>query len=289
MKSDRLFEPHLVIHEMALPPGAEWVPQLRGWGLLHVKSGIGYWQQPGRVQELAAGSACVITSPAQGGLRASQLGDLVIAYVCVEPERLYGLLSLGEQQALQRVAGRDPFTCRVFLPGDPLPARFSALCQQGSREGDSFFLRLQVVQLFSDCFGPVLKEEPAVSLQTPDGRGRLRQLLKEMAAADFMEMSLSDLAPRMHCSPRHLSRLFREEVGMSFQDKQTELRLAKACHLLSTTNAKVIDVGASSGYQSNSLFSLMFKRRFGMSPGKWRQQRRKTKPGRQKIVRMLSV
>jgi AraC-like DNA-binding protein len=289
MRAGRSFEPHLVIHELALPRSAEWIPQLRGWTLVQIRTGIGYWQQPGRAQELPPGSAVVMTWHAQGVFRASQLSDVTLTYACVEPERLSGLLSLGEEQALQRAAEMDQFASRVFPPGDPLPSRFNMLCQSKSREGESFSLRLQLVQLFSDCFGPALKEQPAVPLPVADGRGRLRQLLKEMAASEFTEISLADLAPRMNCSPRHLSRLFREEIGMSFQDKQTQLRLAKACHLLTTTNAKVIDVGAASGYQSNSLFSLMFKKHFGLSPGRWRQQHRKTQPGRQKIVRMLSV
>lgn len=62
-----------------------------------------------------------------------------------------------------------------------------------------------------------------------------------------------------------------EVVGVSFRDKQTELRLSRARELLATTKGKIVDVALESGYQSLSLFNLMFSRRFGMSPGRWRQ------------------
>jgi AraC-like DNA-binding protein len=91
----------------------------------------------------------------------------------------------------------------------------------------------------------------------------------------------------MHCSPRHLSRLFRQEVGASFREKQTEVRLARACELLATSNVKVVDVALTSGYQSPSLFNLVFKRHFGMSPGKWREQQGARRRSRPKFVRAL--
>jgi AraC-like DNA-binding protein len=59
---------------------------------------------------------------------------------------------------------------------------------------------------------------------------------------------------------------------MSFRDKRAELRLARARELLATSNSKVVEVALESGYKSLSLFNLMFARRFGTSPGKWRQQ-----------------
>jgi AraC-like DNA-binding protein len=77
----------------------------------------------------------------------------------------------------------------------------------------------------------------------------------------------------MFCSPRHVTRLFREELGASFREKQIELRLARACQLLANSNAKVVEVALESGYQSSSVFSELFKRRYGVSPGQWRRQR----------------
>jgi AraC-like DNA-binding protein len=61
---------------------------------------------------------------------------------------------------------------------------------------------------------------------------------------------------------------------MSFRQKQAQVRLLRAQELLATTESKVVEVALESGYQSLSLFNFMFKRHFGVTPAKWRDQSR---------------
>ena len=68
-----------------------------------------------------------------------------------------------------------------------------------------------------------------------------------------------------------LSRIFREVAGTSFREKQTKIRLGRASELLANTESKVVDVALESGYQSSSVFSELFKKHFGVSPGQWRR------------------
>jgi AraC-like DNA-binding protein len=112
-----------------------------------------------------------------------------------------------------------------------------------------------------------------------DARERLQEFLRQTPTSELLHVSFAELAQMTRCTPRHLNRIFNDLVGMSFRDKHTELRLARACELLATTESKVVDVALESGYQSLSLFNLMFTRRFGTSPGKWRQARRGSKTG----------
>ncbi len=279
------FELHLVVNDLRLPRSAEWLPKFRGWSLVQIRSGISYWQQPGGARELPPGSVLVLNSQARGGLRVSQLNDVSVAYFCLDPEKLTGLLSVSEQNFLSQAASGEQLSVRILEPTDPFAERFKNLLENpgSARLG----MRLQLLQLFIEVFKAELEREPAESARDLDGRARLRQFLNQTAASEFLNLSLAELAPQMHCSPRHLSRLFRQEVGGSFRDMQTEMRLNKACHLLAASNAKVIDIALASGYQSNSLFSLMFKKHFGMSPGKWRQQHGKKGAHKQRFVRML--
>ncbi|HEX3800385.1 MAG TPA: helix-turn-helix transcriptional regulator [Verrucomicrobiae bacterium] len=290
MKAGRSFEPHLIVNELRLPKSSEWRPQLHGWAFIRIRSGISYWQQTQCVRELEPDSVLVLTGTTHGALRASQLNDVEIDYFCLDPEKLAGLLTLGEQQALMKAAAAGrPLSVRVLPPADTIAQRFKNLCANHATGGLS--LRLQLLQLVLDLFQGEMEttNEPSTPEIELDGRGRLKQFLNQTAAAEFLDLSLADLAPRMNCSPRHLSRLFRQEMGASFRDKQTEMRLAKACQLLATSNAKVIDVALTSGYQSNSLFSLMFKKHFGVSPGKWRQKNTRRPAPREKLIRMLPV
>ena len=90
-------------------------------------------------------------------------------------------------------------------------------------------------------------------------------------------MTFADLVRTVRCTPRHLTRVFHQVVGMSFRQKQAQVRLKRAQELLATTESKVVEVAWESGYQSLSLFNFMFKRHFGVTPAKWRDQTRTNK------------
>jgi len=271
MKTKPLFDPHLVINEVLMPKGGEWKPQFRGWCLLHIGSGISYWQDQQGTQEIQAGSTLVFCAEACGALRASQLNEVTITYFCVETEKLLGLLSLPEQHFLKQSAGRKNPALRVLPPESLISDRFKNLRPNPGASTSS--MRLRLLQLFMDLFELEFDHDAPAPAPWMGGRERFRQVLNQMAASEFVELSVSDLVPMMSCSRRHLHRLFREELGASFREKQIELRLAKACELLATSNAKVVEVALESGYQSSSVFSELFKKRFGVSPGQWRRQR----------------
>jgi AraC-like DNA-binding protein len=271
MKTRPLFEPHLVINGVRLPEGGEWMPHFRGWCLTYIESGISYWQEQSGTREIAAGSILLLSTEARGKLRASQLSEVAITYFCVEVEKLTGLLSLREQHFFKKTAGQKSLAARVLSRDSPMPERFKILCSIPRPNASS--MRLRLLQFFMDLFETDPGRDSALSAAWMDGRARFRRMMDQMAASDFVDLSVSDLAPMVSCSPRHLNRLFREELGSSFREKQIELRMAKACELLSTSNAKVVEVALESGYQSSSVFSELFKRHFGVSPGQWRRQR----------------
>jgi hypothetical protein len=157
MKVKPLFEPHLAIQEIKLPRGGGWTPQFRGWCFLQIKSGICYWQEPGGAREVPAGSVLVRTREARGGLCASQLSGVEIAYFTLEPEKLTGLLSLGEQRSIQRAAEKS--SMRVLAPAEPIAERFKELCLKDS--GPNLSARLKLLQLFVDLFAREFEELPA--------------------------------------------------------------------------------------------------------------------------------
>jgi len=271
MKAKPLYEPHLAISEARMPKGGEWRPHFRGWCLLYIGSGISYWQDQDGTREIPAGSTLALCAKARGALRASQLNEVSLTYFCVETEKLLGLLSLPEQHFLKQTAGGKNLTVRVLPPESIISDRFKNLRSNPGVSASS--MRLRLLQLFMDLFEFEIDQEAVAPAPWMGGRERFRQVLNQMAASEFVEMSVSEMVPMMSCSRRHLDRLFREELGASFREKQIELRLARACELLATSNGKVVEVALESGYQSSSVFSELFKKHFGVSPGQWRRQR----------------
>lgn len=266
-KPNRTYEPHLTMKEFSVRPGGEWAPGLAGWTLIHVSDGSGYCLQPQLNQELEPGTMLLIAGEIQGVIRASHLSALTLHSFSVMPVRLTGLLTLSEQSVFQAAASRKEL--RIVPPENPVALRMRELCADGNKSGLLF--RLKLFQLFVEAFGKELEQPAACGAET-DARGRLNSFLHETPSSELLEMSFNELAQRTNCTSRHLSRIFRELVGKSFRDKRAEIRLARARELLATSNSKVVDVALESGYKSLSLFNLMFSRRFGTSPGKWREK-----------------
>jgi AraC-like DNA-binding protein len=288
-KLGRSYEPHLVIRELSLPPGLEWTPRFSGWSLIQINSGTGYFLQPKINQELEPGMVLMLATEVQGTIRASQLGGLSLGFFTVEPERLTGLITLDEQAFFETAAFKEKHSLKIFPPPGPVAVKMKGLYTDRLRSGSLF--RLQLIQLFFEAFGNEMNTEPRKADASLDAKERLQEFLKQTPASDLLGLDFSELAQRTRCTPRHLSRIFHEVVGASFRERHTELRLARARELLATTESKVVDVAMESGYQSLSLFNLMFTRRFGMSPGRWRQTHRNNKSNvarsRPKIVQVV--
>ncbi len=276
MNSTSTFDPHLVIRDLSLLPGAEWQPSTASWLIVGIATGSAYWMQFPRNQELSQGSLLLIPNGVKGTIRSSQLAATTLRFFEINPDLLTGVLTIGEQRWLQQAASQDAPSCFRHFPFQSPPAeRFMKIC--GTRSGSSLLLRLQLLLLFFEALGPGLRPK-CLPDPAPDAsaRGRLVELLEQVSALELMKMDFAELAQKMCCTPRHLSRTFHEVVGVSFRQKQAETRLNRAQELLATTRSKVLDVALESGYQSLSLFNLMFKRRFGMTPAKYRKAATRT-------------
>lgn len=264
-----LYAPHLAIRDFSVPCGREWLPKLSGWALIQIKSGVGYWMQAQTSSELEPGMIVLVAHPVSGSFRASQLGDLNLHFFNVLPARLTGLITLGEQHSLEKAVSRKEFSRRILSSSHPTAVKMKELCADRNSRGLLF--RLNLLQLFVEAFGVEL-EPPALKPENFDASERLRVILSEVPSDELLEISFDKLAKLSQCTPRHLGRIFQELVGMSFRDKRAEIRLTRARELLATSDSKIIDVALESGFKSLSLFNLMFARRFGLSPGKWRQK-----------------
>ena len=264
-----IHEPHLVMRHVSIAPGEERPLGRPGWSVLQVSEGTGYCLRPDGNHLLEPGTALLVAADATGVLRASHLNVLDLSAFSVVPKRLAGLLSLNEHAVFASAASRSRLSVQIFPPVHAVATAMKEICSLQPQTGVSF--RLKLVQLFVYAFGRDL-DQPAPPGTASDARKRLNEFLKDTPSSELLEITFDEIARRAHCTSRHLSRIFRELVGVSFSEKRAELRLDRALDLLATSDAKIVDVALESGYRSLSLFNLMFSRRFGTSPNKWRRQ-----------------
>lgn len=83
-------------------------------------------------------------------------------------------------------------------------------------------------------------------------------------------ITIEDLAAHTELSPSYLSRLFKEEIGVSVSDYIREQKIEKAQHLLKYCDYSLIDIANYLSFSSQSHFIQTFKNLVGMTPKKYR-------------------
>jgi two-component system response regulator YesN len=86
------------------------------------------------------------------------------------------------------------------------------------------------------------------------------------------DISLKRLALAVGISPYYLSHLFRKEMGTSFLEYLTSVRLSVAKSMLRQNNRSMMDICLEVGYQDPSHFAKIFKRKEGVHPTEYRKR-----------------
>ncbi|SDB02612.1 MULTISPECIES: helix-turn-helix domain-containing protein [unclassified Butyrivibrio] len=84
-------------------------------------------------------------------------------------------------------------------------------------------------------------------------------------------ITIDDLAEHMKTSTSHISRLFKEELGISPSDYIRNVKLDKAKNLLRFSDYSIIDISNYLSFSSQSHFSKLFFEETGMTPKKYRE------------------
>lgn len=86
------------------------------------------------------------------------------------------------------------------------------------------------------------------------------------------QLSLNSVAEHFGLSTGHLSRLFKEKVGIHFSDFVSQVKFEKATQLLiSAPSTKVSDIADQLGYSNLTYFTKLFKEKYGMTPTQYRK------------------
>ena len=73
--------------------------------------------------------------------------------------------------------------------------------------------------------------------------------------------------------PIHIfSSIFKKEMGKSFISYLTDYRMDIAAEMILNTTEKSYTIAEKVGYLDANYFSYVFKKRFGMSPSKYRNE-----------------
>ncbi|MGO3870320.1 MAG: AraC family transcriptional regulator [Alcaligenes sp.] len=89
---------------------------------------------------------------------------------------------------------------------------------------------------------------------------------------DALPPSLNVLASYLGASGKTISRLFKRDTGLNYQQWRQQWRLLKAIEQLST-GARVTQLASDLGFASDSAFIAFFKEQTGLTPGHYSRQK----------------
>lgn len=118
----------------------------------------------------------------------------------------------------------------------------------------------------------------AIEIRDQNSGNKNRSILK--TAVDFIDshymeedISLNTVANVANVSSNHFSALFSQNMGQTFIEYLTTLRMNKAKELLRCTGMRSSEIAGEIGYKDAHYFSYLFKKTQGMTPSDYRKAR----------------
>ncbi|MEW5895891.1 MAG: helix-turn-helix domain-containing protein [Candidatus Omnitrophota bacterium] len=164
------------------------------------------------------------------------------------------------------------------------------LTGHGSKEVVIDALRGQAVDFIEKPLTPrKLEEIRSRILSVPRGqndssvsgvKGKIERA-KYFAERNFdKHLTLEDVANEVCLSPKYLSRIFKESMGISFTDYKLQIRIQRAKELLSTTGDNIEEISYKLGYQNPESFCKVFREFTQLTPREFREKERLKKLSR---------
>ena len=149
------------------------------------------------------------------------------------------------------------------------------LAEEGEEQGDTFAVipRMMKKEDFAHwLLSAALRMNQAMNRERDNTMKQVIQKAKEYIMDNYQDpdLSVEKICRQLHMSPAYFSTMFKKETGQAYTAYLTQVRLDKAVELLNKTDDKTYVIAAKVGYQEQNYFSYVFKKRFGVSPTKFR-------------------
>ncbi len=168
-----------------------------------------------------------------------------------------------------RFCARLPDTPTVFQMS-PMARQMIQYCKDWGpdalqpSEAEPFFLTLLNV-----CAGLVTK---SVDVKRPTATDPVLRRAIDLTEVRLAEtITAGEVARRVSLSERSMQRRFREDVGMTWSETLTRLRMIHAVQLLAEDDLSIIQIAGDSGFGSLSAFNRAFRSFAGGTPTEFRK------------------
>lgn len=138
--------------------------------------------------------------------------------------------------------------------------------------GSSFLLSCLVSTFLANALYSHSGSMQLMSGERKNGDSRFTALMQYIHT-HYSTVTLGELASVFNLSEAHLCRYIKSETGVSLSALLKDFRLCRAALLLKNTDLSIEDIMYEIGYTDVSYFYKIFKARFGMTPGSYKNRR----------------
>jgi|GEM_PF-5806928 len=104
-----------------------------------------------------------------------------------------------------------------------------------------------------------------------DGRKAVESVMDYIRANYGEDLSLTQMANKVHLNANHLSDVFKKAAGMTFVSYVLKVRMEKASEFLKMNGIQIGQIARLVGYEDERYFSTLFKKTYGMTPSEYRK------------------
>ncbi len=138
---------------------------------------------------------------------------------------------------------------------------------------EELFKNLNSLEDTRECLIKILTN--AIALRDLSASGKYIELLekaKKYIKQNYSHetLSLNQVSQVVSISPAHFSTVFSQEMGITFIEYVTNIRMEKAKELLRCSGMKSSEIGYAIGYKDPHYFSYLFKKLHGCTPKEFR-------------------
>ncbi len=101
---------------------------------------------------------------------------------------------------------------------------------------------------------------------------RLNQIMNYIQV-NYLTVDMEELAREFHLSKPYLSKYIKEKSGNTFGEIVKNVRMKKARSLIKGTSQSIERIAEQVGYQNVEHFNRLFKKKYGMTPVQYRNQK----------------
>ena len=122
--------------------------------------------------------------------------------------------------------------------------------------------------LTSYIFEKVFSQYNFLSSEQPQW---LTNLFLKIYSPENINWTVKDVVNNAPFSQSHLIRLFKQHTGKTLVEYLSELKMQRACELLTYTNSSILSIAMTLGYSDSSHLNRTFKKYYGVSPTQYKK------------------